>query len=191
MPFNVTEFASAGLKNGGARASLFEIYIKMPIISISGGADLVDLRFLCKAASIPASTVGQIEVPYFGRKIKYAGNRTYDNWTVTVMNDEDMKQRHAFEAWSQAINSGIGNRRDLNVFGEAGTSSYRTRAVVTHYNKVGTSSRQYVLENCFPLNISNIDLNWETTDAVEEYTVEFAYDYYTVSGSSGFGALEA
>ena len=191
MPFNVTQFASLGLQEGGARASLFDVVVYLPEGIDTGGSDLDALRFMCKAASVPASTVGQIEVPYFGRKIKFAGNRTFDNWTITILNDEDFMLRHAFEAWSQAINSNIGNLRDINASTEVAGGSYRSRSVVTHYTKTGTISRIYELENCFPLNISNIDLNWETTDAVEEFTVELAYDYYTVVYSDGLGALTA
>lgn len=191
MPFNVSSFASRGLPYGGARASLFEVFLFLPQ-GVANAAAEAQFTFVCKAAAIPASTVGQVEVPFFGRKVKFAGNRTFDNWTVTIMNDEDFAVRHAIERWSQAINSNINNLRAGSVLKETGAQSYRSIAQVRHYTKTGqfeggaaagdaaSVSRVYTFENIFPLNISNIDLNWETTDAIEEFTVEFAYDYWTV-----------
>ena len=191
MPFNVSTFAAQGLPYGGARASLFEVFLTLPA-GIAEPTAESQFRFVCKASSIPASTVGQIEVPYFGRKVKMAGNRTFDNWSVTVLNDEDFLVRNAFELWSSYINSHENNLRDPSVITEQGLASYRTSALVRHYAKTGifaggTTSgdasiptRQYTFVNIFPINISNIELNWETTDAIEEFTVEFAYDYWTV-----------
>jgi hypothetical protein len=191
MPFNVSTFAAQGLPFGGARASLFEVFLTLPA-GIAEPTAESQFRFVCKASSIPASTVGQIEVPYFGRKVKMAGNRTFDNWSVTVLNDEDFLVRNAFELWSSYINSHENNLRDPSVITEQGLASYRTSALVRHYAKTGifaggTTSgdasiptRQYTFVNIFPINISNIELNWETTDAIEEFTVEFAYDYWTV-----------
>ena len=191
MPFNVSTFAAQGLPFGGARASLFEVFLTLPA-GIAEPTAESQFRFVCKASSIPASTVGQIEVPYFGRKVKMAGNRTFDNWSVTVLNDEDFLVRNAFELWSSYINSHENNLRDSSVITEQGLASYRTSALVRHYAKTGifgggTTSgdasiptRQYTFVNIFPISISNIELNWETTDAIEEFTVEFAYDYWTV-----------
>jgi hypothetical protein len=148
--------------------------------------------FVCKATSIPTSSVGTIEVPYFGRKVKMAGNRTFENWTVTVLNDEDFLVRNAFELWSSFINSHENNLRNPSVITEQGLASYRTTATVRHYAKTGVfaggttsgdaaiPTREYSFINIFPVNVGNIELNWETTDAIEEFTVEFAYDYWTV-----------
>lgn len=191
MPFNVSTFAAQGLPYGGARPSLFEVFMTLPG-GIAEAAAENQFRFVCKASSIPASTVGQIEVPYFGRKVKMAGNRTFDNWTVTVMNDEDFLVRNAFEKWSSFINSHENNLRDPSMIFESGLATYRTTAVVRHFAKTGilgggaasgdTSipTREYTFVNIFPINVSTIDLNWETTDTIEEFTVEFAYDYWTV-----------
>jgi hypothetical protein len=191
MPFNVSSFAAAGLPYGGARASLFEVFLTLPA-GIAEPTAESQFQFVCKASSIPATTVGQIEVPYFGRKVKMAGNRTFENWSVTVMNDEDFLVRNAFERWSSFINSHRNNLRDASAITEQGQASYRTVATVRHYAKTGvfnggTSSgdaaiptREYTFVNIFPINVSNIELNWETTDAIEEFTVEFAYDYWTV-----------
>lgn len=191
MPFNVSTFAAQGLPFGGARASLFEVFLTLPAGLAEPTAE-GQFRFVCRAAQIPTSTVGQIEVPYFGRRVKMAGNRTFENWTVTVMNDEDFLVRHAFEKWSSFINSHNNNLRDAAVIAESGLTSYRTQATVRHFAKTGAfasgtaigdaaiPTREYTFINIFPINVSSIDLNWETTDAIEEFTVEFAYDYWTV-----------
>lgn len=191
MPFNVSSFAARGLPYGGARASLFEVFLTLPGGVAEPTAEQ-QFTFVCKASSIPTSTVGQIEVPYFGRKVKMAGNRTFENWSVTVLNDEDFLVRNAFELWSSYINSHENNLRNASVITEQGLASYRTTATVRHYAKTGlfaggTTSgdaaiptREYTFVNIFPINVGNIELNWETTDAIEEFTVEFAYDYWTV-----------
>jgi hypothetical protein len=191
MPFNVSTFAAQGLPYGGARASLFEVYMTLPA-GIAEPTAEAQFRFVCKASSIPASTLGTVEVPYFGRKVKMAGNRTFDNWTVTVMNDEDFLVRNAFELWSSFINSHKNNLRDPSTIFENGLGSYRTTATVRHYAKTGVfaggtsagdaaiPTREYTFVNIFPVSVSNIDLAWETTDAIEEFTVEFAYDYWVV-----------
>jgi hypothetical protein len=191
MPFNVSTFASQGLPYGGARSSLFEVFMSLPA-GIAEPTAESQFRFVCKATSIPASIVGQIDVPYFGRKVKMAGNRTFDNWQVTVMNDEDFLVRNAFEKWSSFINSHENNLRDSSVITESGLASYRSVATVRHYSKTGVfaggstsgdaaiPTREYTFVNIFPINIGNIELNWETTDAIEEFTVEFAYDYWAV-----------
>ena len=191
MPFNVSSFAAQGLPYGGARASLFEVFLSLPA-GIAEPTAEAQFRFVCKASSIPASTLGSIEVPYFGRKVKMAGNRTFDNWQVTVMNDEDFLVRNAFERWSSFINSHENNLRDGSLIGEQGLASYRTTATVHHFAKTGVfaggttageaaiPTRSYTFVNIFPISVSNIELAWETTDAIEEFTVEFAYDYWTV-----------
>jgi len=192
MPFNVTTFASQGLPFGGARASLFEVFMTLPTRIQSPTAE-AQFRFVCKAAQLPSSTLGTVEVPYFGRKIKMAGNRTFDNWTVTIMNDEDFLVRNAFEKWSSLINNHNNNVRDVGMSSESGQNSYRSIATVRHYAKSGVfnggtvsgdaaiPTREYDFINIFPVSVSNIDLAWETTDAIEEFTVEFAYDYWNVA----------
>jgi hypothetical protein len=174
MAFSVNEIKSQ-LQFGGARPSLFQVRFTNPA---TGEADL-KVPFMVKAAQLPASTVSQIEVPYFGRRIKVAGTRTYENWSVTVINDEDFKIRRAIEAWSRRINTYIGNLRD---FGTAAPAEYKSRAEVIQYGQTGNILRTYQFEGIFPLNIGAIELNWESGDQVEEFTVEFAVDYWTVPG---------
>ena len=152
MAFNVNEFSGA-LKGGGARASLFQVQITNPI---NGVAD-AQVPFMVKAAQIPASTVGTIEVPYFGRQIKIAGNRTYAEWAPTIINDEDFAIRNAMEQWSNTINSAQGN---LNTAGGSAPSLYKSNAQVTQFAKDGSILRVYNFVGIYPTEVAAIDLAW-------------------------------
>lgn len=114
MAFNVDVFKNSGLIYGGARPSLFQVDLTFPA-ELSRSIANRRFSFTCRATSIPSSTVQAVEVPYFGRTVKLAGDRTFDNWNVTVMNDEDYTVRNAFEDWSNALNSMVGNQRLISV----------------------------------------------------------------------------
>ena len=174
MAFNIQEIRSQ-LVLGGARASLFQVQISNP----ANGAGDIKVPFMVKAAQIPASTTGVIEVPYFGRKIKVAGDRTFAEWTVTIINDEDFLIRNAMEQWSNSINSHAGNIRE---FGSASPLLYKSNAQITQFSKTGVPIREYTFNGMFPTEVSAIDMAWETTDAIEEFTVTFQYDFWEVSG---------
>jgi hypothetical protein len=174
MAFNVAEMR-AQLTGGGARPSLFQVQITNPI---TGVADF-KVPFMVKASSLPASNIGQIEVPYFGRKIKIAGDRTFDEWSVTVINDEDFAIRNAMEQWMNSINSHIGNLRDRAALAP---ETYKTQAQITQFSKTGDPIRIYNFNGLFPTNIAAIDTSWETTDTIEEFTITFQYDWWDVSG---------
>ena len=173
MAFNVNQFSGA-LKSGGARGSLFQVQITNPI---NGVAD-AQVPFMAKSAAIPASTLGVIDMPYFGRTIKVAGNRTYDTWTPTIINDEDFAVRNAMEQWSNAINA---FQRNINTAGGSAPSLYKSNAQVTQYGKTGEVLRVYNFVGLFPLEVSQIDLDWGA-EAVEDFTVTFAYDYWEIQG---------
>lgn len=175
MAFNVNEFSGA-LKAGGARNSLFQVQITNPI---NGVAD-VQVPFLCKAAQIPAATLGVVEVPYFGRTVKVAGNRTFAEWAPTIINDEDFAIRNAMEQWSNSINSFQGNLRNT---GGSAPSLYKANAQVLQYSQTGDVLREYNFVGIFPTEVSTIDLAWET-EGIQEYTVTFQYDYWEVSGGT-------
>lgn len=172
MALNINEF-KAQLVGGGARPSLFQVQITNPIL---GGADF-KTPFMVKAAAIPESTLGSYTVPYFGRDVKYPGDRTFADWTVTVINDEDFAVRNALEAWSNSINSHITNTRSY-------PSEYKSQAQVTQLGKDGRVLREYTFEGIYPLTVSEIALAWETKDAIEEFTVTFQYDLWRISGGS-------
>lgn len=173
MAFNINEFKSQ-LVGGGARPTLFQVQITNPILPI---ADF-KVPFMVKSAGLPASNLGSYVVPYFGRQVKYAGDRTFDPWTVTVINDEDFAIRNAMEAWSNAINSHDSNTRAL-------PQTYKSNAVITQYSKDGRALRTYVFEGLHPVTIDAITMGWEAVDTIEEFTVTFQYDLWRVEGATG------
>lgn len=173
MSFNINEFKSQ-LTGGGARPTLFQVQILNPV---SPEADF-KVPFMVRAGGIPASTVGQFEVPYFGRQVKYAGDRTFEDWTVTVINDEDFAVRNSLEAWSNAINTHDGNVRAL-------PQDYKSNGIITQFSKDGSPLRSYVFEGMFPVSIDAIELDWGTTDTIEEFSVTFSYDFWRVEGVTG------
>lgn len=173
MAFNVNEIR-ANLIGDGARPSLFEVSMNNPVSTVGDQK----LRYMVRAAQIPASSVSVIPVPYFGREIKVAGTRTFGDWVVTVMNDEDFSVRRAMEAWSTSINSLQTNVRSV--------INYRTTADVIQYGKDGTEIRRYQFVNIFPIEVAQIDLAWDQGNAIEEFQVTFAYDYWTVADDQIF-----
>jgi hypothetical protein len=176
MAFTINDIRSQ-LVLGGARPSQFQVTINNPV---NGAADL-KTPFMVKAAELPASTVGVIEVPYFGRKMKIAGDRTFAEWTVTIINDEDFLVRNAMEAWMNAINSHENNLREL---GSASPLLYQSQAQVRQFSKTGLPIREYTFDGLFPTEVGAIELNWETTDTIEEFSVTFQYSEWRVSGGS-------
>ena len=177
MAFNITDIR-AGLRLGGARPTLFQVEITNPVNNI---ADFT-VPFLVRATSLPPSTINPIEIPYFGRKIRIAGDRTFDQWQVTVMNDEDFAIRHTMEQWHNQINSLQSN---LNTGGSSAPEIYKSVAIVTQFGKAGNQLRRYRFNGIFPTEISTIDLDWENTDNVENFSVTFAYDWYEIEGGPG------
>lgn len=180
MAFNINEFISNGLPLGGARPSLFEVNIKFPqgagFTSLSSEGE-AQLRFVCSASTIPASSIASIDVPYFGRKVKVSGDRTYDDWNVNVMNDEDYLVRKAFEEWHSAINSIVPNLKTASP-SEAAPLGYKGTATVKHYGKQGNTIRQYQFVNIFPTSIEAMALDWNTTNTIQSFGARFAYDYW-------------
>lgn len=177
MAFNINEIRSQ-LTLGGARNSLFQVQITNPV----NGAGDIKVPFMVRGTTIPEASLGIIEVPYFGRKIRLAGDRSYGTWSVQVLNDEDFLIRNALEEWSNKIQTFEGNLRD---FGSASPLQYKQTATVTQYSKTGTPIREYKFHGIFPTTISTIDLDWGSTDAIEEFGVTFAYDWWEVSGVTG------
>ena len=167
MAFSINEFRSR-LQYGGARQNLFQVQIQN---LGNASADLL-VPFMVESTSIPASTLGTINVPYFGRQLKLAGDRTFAPWSVTIINDEDFKIRNAMEEWSNKINRFQRNVREIG--------TYKSQATVTQFAKDGSVLREYQFVGLFPQEISTIDLNWGTTDQIETFSVTFDYDYWKV-----------
>ena len=173
MAFNIEEIR-AQLALDGARPSLFQVRITNPV---NGVADL-KTPFMVRAATVPSSNLGTIRLPYFGRIVKLAGDRTYDPWDVTVMNDEDFLVRNALEQWSHAINSPQGNLRTL---GSASSLLYKATAEVTQFSKTGVPIRTYKINGIYPAIVSSMEVDWARTDTIQEFRVRFEFDYWEVS----------
>ena len=180
MAFNINQFTGA-MKFGGARSSLFSIFISNPVNS---AADIT-VPLLARAAQIPASSITPVETHYFGRVVKFAGNRTYPEWTVTIINDEDLSIRNALEEWSHAINTPQGN---LRRFSAASPALYKSDAQVTQYSKTGVPLRTYNFVGMWPSEIASIDLSFDA-EGIQEFTTTFTFDYWYVlpgvTGSAG------
>jgi len=178
----LTDFRNA-LSKGGARPNLFEVSITAP----SGSSNLfnldIDFTVLCKAAALPASNVGNIDVPFRGRVFKVAGDRTFDSWQITVINDENFKYRAIFEKWMQHI------AQYQDASGASNPSTYMAEATVTQLNRSTSNlasntgndiaaGKQYKFHDIFPTNISAIDLSYDSSDQIEEFTVEFQVNHW-------------
>lgn len=174
MAFDINIFRASGLPYGGARPSLFQIEFSAPPGVPIGGAGVIQFPLVCRAAELPESTIGSIEIPYFGRKIKVAGERSYTDWSVTVMNDEDFAVRTMFESWHNSINTAVSNLRLTS----GGLETYKTDMQITQFAKSGEPIRVCKLVGSFPVSVGAITLNWDSANAIEEFTVSFAYDYW-------------
>lgn len=184
----ISQFKSA-LIGGGARPNLFEVELTTFPAGIPWDAN--NFRFMCKAAALPAQNIAAIDVPFRGRVFKVAGDRTIDVWTVTVINDEGFILRNAFEAWSDLI-----ARLDNNI-GATNPAAYMTNARVYQLGRgstpnsttnAGTANavlKQYEFIDIFPTNVSQIDLSYDSTDTIEEFTVDFQVQSFSVTGAGG------
>ena len=176
MAFNINEIRS-NLALGGQRPTLFQVEMTNP----ANSAGDIKTPFLVRASQVPASTLGFIEIPYFGRKVKIAGDRTFAEWNVTVMNDEDFLIRNAMEEWMNEINSHLGNVRG---FGSAADLNYKSTAEVTQFSKTGVPLRKYKFNGIFPVNLTEMEVDWNATDLIQEFQVTFQYDWWEISGGS-------
>ena len=178
MAFTIDKFRSGALSAGGARANLFEVVISDIDATLMTSGAVKEFTFACKAAAIPAMAVTAVEVPYFGRVVKVPGNKTFDNWSVTIINDEGFAIRNGFEKWVASMGTHIGNVQ--STASSALESGLYGNAEVTHFGKTGESNllATYEFTNIFPVSVGEIALDWSSNDAVEEFTVEFAYDYW-------------
>ena len=179
MAFTIDKFRSGALAAGGARANLFEVVISDIDANLMGAGAVKEFTFACKAANIPAMAVGVVEVPYFGRVVKVPGNKTFDNWSVTIINDEGFAIRSGMEKWVSSMGTHIGNVQSSA--SSALESGLYGAAEVTHFGKTGATDilAVYNFVNIFPVSVSEITLGWDANDAIEEFTVELAYDYWT------------
>tara|TARA_Y100000996_G_scaffold414411_1_gene405202 strand:+ start:1262 stop:1897 length:636 start_codon:yes stop_codon:yes gene_type:complete len=168
------------LIGGGARPNLFEVELAtLPAAVSEASWSADDFKFMCKAAAIPAQNIASIDVPFRGRTFKVAGDRTIDTWTITIINDEKFNLRRAFEEWTEQI-----AKLDNNL-GATQPGSYMTNAIVYQLGRGATSSStsnageanavlaQYEFVDIFPTNVSELALSYDSSDTIEEFTVEF------------------
>lgn len=176
MAFNINDFRGQ-MTGGGARSTLFEVVLTLPPVAMN--MDTEKFSFMCKATSLPGSTVGTMEIPYFGRVTKFPGDRTFEDWQVTVINDESFDIRNGFEQWSKAIASYNTENQSIRSSGATSNpNSYVANAIVNQYGKEGEIIKQVTIVNIWPTMISPIELNWENNNQVEQFDVTFAYDYF-------------
>ena len=169
MP-NINEFKSR-LRGGGARANQFKVTLPFPGYAAVGG-ETSDLAFLCKASALPGQSIPSIAIPFRGRELKIAGDRAFEDWSITVINDTDFKLYRAFERWMNGINNMTDNE------GIANPADYQVDGFIDHLDRNGTTLKSYTYRGLFPTALGNIDLNYATNDAIEEFSVTFNYQYF-------------
>ena len=179
MAFDLDSFRNK-MQDGGARPSLFEMEINFPVGGPGGQNDTENARFLTKISEIPGSTIGVITVPYFGRQLKIAGDRTFATLSVTVLNDEAYALRAKFEQWMDKI-----ARHEVSI-GSTRLDFYQVDLALRQLKRSGGMSAEYVFVSAFPTALGTIALDW-SSEAIEEYTVEFQYQYWTSSTLSQAG----
>ena len=187
----ISNFKTA-MAGGGARPNLFEV----EITTLPGGIawDSSNFKFMCKAAQLPGQTIASIDVPFRGRTFKVAGDRTIDAWTVTIINDENFEYRNAFESWTELIAN-----LDTNL-GATLPDAYMRNARVYQLGRGSRTSstdstgsenvvlKEYEFIDIFPTSVSPIDLSYDSSDTIEEFTVEFQVQSINVTGSGGANA---
>tara|TARA_B100001250_G_scaffold190417_1_gene163574 strand:- start:456 stop:1049 length:594 start_codon:yes stop_codon:yes gene_type:complete len=167
----ISDFKSR-LSGGGARPNLFEVELAFPdSVAISNDV-LQKSRFLIKAAALPSSNIAPVDIPFRGRILKVAGDRTFETWTITVINDVDFVIRSAFEKWMNSI-----NKLD-DASGITDPEQYQKDAMVHQLDRDGGILRSYKFWDIYPTSVSTIDLSYETTDTIEEFTVEMQVHWW-------------
>ena len=167
---NINEFKSR-LKGGGARANQFKVTMPFPGYSAVGG-ETADLAFLCSAAALPGSNVAVTPVNFRGRILNLTGDRTFNPWSITVMNDTDFKLYRAFERWMNGMNNMTDNE------GLTNPADYQVDFFVDQLDRNGDTLKSYTFRGGFPTALSDIALDYGTNDTVETFTVDFSYQYF-------------
>ena len=167
---NINDFKSR-LKGGGARANQFKVTLPFPGYASVGG-ETSDMAFLCTATSTPASNIADVAVPFRGRSLYVAGDRTFDTWSTTVLNDTDFKIYRAVERWLNGINNMTDNE------GLTNPSDYQVDAFIDHLDRNGATLKSWTFRGMFPTALPGIALNYGTNDAVETFDVTWRYQYF-------------
>jgi len=165
--------------NSGARSNLFRVSLTGFFSTDTTITADEDFSYLCKAAQLPGSTLGIIEVPFSaGRRYKAPGDRTFADWTTTVINDSNHKIREALEVLQQKYGTTDYNSTTSKTL-TGGTQTDFSTILVEQLDQTGDTIYSYTLNNCWPQDISTIDLSYDSTDTLEEFTVTWSYDYFT------------
>ena len=172
MTLRVDDF-KAKLKGGGARPNLFRVLLNFPAYA-GGDAELAS--FMCKTAQLPASNVASVDVPFRGRVLKIAGERTFDDWGVTIINDTDFSVRDAMERWMNGINDLVENT------GVSTPAEYSADLFVEQLDRDDTVLKTYIFRNAHPLTLAQVDVAYESTNALEEFEVTWRYQHFEASG---------
>ena len=167
---NINDF-KAVLKGGGARGNQFQVTMPFPGFAAVGG-ETRTMSFLCKATNLPGMTLGEVPVPFRGRQMFIAGDRVFDAWTTTIMNDTDFLIRNALERWSNGINALSDNS------GLENPSDYQVDAFVEQLDRAGQVIKSYTFRGLWPLTIAPIELAYDGNDAVEEFEVTYRYQFF-------------
>lgn len=170
----VDDFKSK-LTGGGARPNLFKVTINFP--SYAGG-DVELTSFMCKTAALPASNIAPIVIPFRGRQLKIAGDRTFEAWTVTIINDVDMSIRTAMERWMNGINQHTSNTGLVN------PTDYQADLIVEQLNKAGDVTKRYDIRGAFPVNVSEVGVSYDAENILSEFSVAFEYQYWESNSTS-------
>ena len=182
----ITDFR-AKLVGGGARPNLFEANITFPGSGVDGanwsgtGNAQEEFRFFCKATSMPTQTIGSVDVPFRGRILKVAGDRTFEPWSVTVINDENFAVRKSFEAWTEKINaiaSGEGTVNPNEYMGSGTIKQLSRTNTVAGADSNHLVKHTYQMQEIWPSEIGSIDLSYDSSDAIEEFTVTFQVQFF-------------
>jgi len=183
QPSNVSKFLTT--IGQGVKPNMFLVDIFFPTDVKLASADQSLVNILCKSAALPGSNLGVIEVPFRGRTVKIAGDRTFDTWSVTFFNDKDFKSRAFFELWMDNINTHEANTAPL-FRPQSSAGGYMANLEVKQLEKTkaenGEIIRTYKLWHCFPTSVGQIDLAYDSNDQIEEFTVEFQMSYWTATG---------
>jgi hypothetical protein len=169
---NINDFKSQ-LIGGGARANQFRVYLHFPTYVTIGALEGARAQFLCKATSLPASTITDVPVNYRGREVHFAGERTFQPWTVTIINDVTFGLRNAFETWQSGI------QRYAATEGKTNPADYQVELEVAQLDRNGATLKTYKFTDAYPLTISQITLDFDIVNQIETFDVEFQYNYFT------------
>ena len=167
---NINDFKSR-LRGGGARANQFKVTLPFPGYASVGG-ETSDLAFLCTASGLPGMDIKAIKIPFRGRELQIAGDRKFEDWTITVLNDTDFKLYRAFERWMNGINNMTDNE------GIANPADYQVDGFVDQLDRNGATLKSYTYRGLFPTKLAPISLTYDAQDKIEDFEVTFAVQYF-------------